>query len=37
VKQSDINVKWLAPGNGGESEKNVFAFSVPNDLPNNLL
>jgi hypothetical protein len=32
-----INVKALSLGKGDESEKSLFNFPAPNDLPNNLL
>jgi hypothetical protein len=33
----DINTKTLQLGYGGESVKTLFTFSVPNDIPYNLL
>jgi hypothetical protein len=37
IIQRDISIKTSSLGNGGESEKVLLTFSVPNDLPNNLL
>jgi hypothetical protein len=37
IIQNDNNAEALSRGNGNESENMLFAFSAPNDLPNNLL